>query len=458
MTSNTPLRGLGDRLPGKVSLPGDPRYAAATAIWARPTGRMPCAVVHCRSALDVQTAIRAARDRDLPLSVRGGGHDWAGRALCGGIVLDLRGMDRVTMVREDEIEISGGARAAHVAAVADRHGAAAVTGSVGAVGMTGLTLGGGYGPLIGRFGLAADNLLSAEVVLADGRIVRADPANDDLYWALRGGGGNFGVVTFMRHRLHPLPSVRGGLLFYPFAEARAVLERCAEVAAVMPDEMSVQVGLGAGPGGVPVVLVAPTWCGRPEDGEARVAPFLRLGTGPGGSTEAMPYGRLLTLFDPLIVDGRRVHIETCWLPALAAAAIDLLAGAMEDAPSPGCAIFTHEFKGAASSVRRDATAFGLRRDHVLIEVLALFDDDAEGDRHRAWARATRDALASRALPGGYANLLAPWDIGRAARSYGPNASRLAAVKRRFDPDDVFSSAIPLPQPQRAPVALDRRMA
>jgi FAD/FMN-containing dehydrogenase len=205
-------------------MPGDPGYADATAIWAKPVGRAPRAVVHCRTAEDVALAIRAARDCDLPLSVRGGGHDWACRALCDGVVIDLSGMRGVAVGADDTARISGGARAADVLAVTYSLGLAAVTGSVGAVGMAGLTLGGGYGPLIGRFGLALDNLVEAEVVLADGRTVLANDADEaDLHWALRGGGGNFGVVTAMRCRLHALTSVRSGLLIYPFTEAKSIL-------------------------------------------------------------------------------------------------------------------------------------------------------------------------------------------------------------------------------------------
>src|SRR5215831_15716439 len=179
---------LGNQLPGRLSMPGDDRYEAATAIWAKRSGTMPCAVVHCRTVQEVQSAIRAVRNCDLPLSVRGGGHDWAGRALCDGIVIDLSGMNSVVIdPATHTARISGGARASDVVKVADPLGLAPVTGSVGIVGMAGLTLGGGYGPLIGRCGLALDNLVAAEVVLADGRIVAADSGNEkELFWALRG--------------------------------------------------------------------------------------------------------------------------------------------------------------------------------------------------------------------------------------------------------------------------------
>jgi FAD/FMN-containing dehydrogenase len=439
---------LGERLPGRLSTLGDPGYADATAIWSKPVGRLPRAVVHCRTAGDVALAIRAARDCDLSLSVRGGGHDWAGRALCDGIVIDLSGMRGVAVGFDGAARISGGARAADVLAVTHSLGLAAVTGSVGAVGLAGLTLGGGYGPLIGRFGLALDNLVEAEVVLADGRIVLANDADEGaLLWALRGGGGNFGVVTAMRCRLHALSSVRTGLLIYPFTEAKAILNGCAEIAASAPEELTFQVVSVVGDGGAPVVIIVPTWCGAPEDGEIRLAPFFQLGTLLVNTVAATSYAAALTTFDPYLVHGQRELMETCWLPALDSGSIDAFIRAMETSVSPGCAVITHEFKGAASRVSADATAFGLRRDHVLVEILATFGDGSDGraeQRHRQWARATRESFNASALPGGYPNLLAADDPERVAKSYGGNAERLINAKRRYDPDNVFRSAIPLP--------------
>jgi FAD/FMN-containing dehydrogenase len=331
--------------------------------------------------------------------------------------------------------------------------------------MAGLTLGGGYGALIGRFGLALDNLLAAEVVLADGRIVTAKhDSEEELFWALRGGGGNFGVVTAMKHRLHNLPSIRSGMLLFPFAEAKAVLEGCAEITASAPDELTVQLGLAIGPDGTPVVIVVPTWCGRPEEGEVRLAPFVRLGTPLAGTVSAMSYGSRLAIFDPYIVNGRRTFMETCWLPRLDSGSISALIQAIATSASPGCAIFTHEFRGAASRVPVEATAFGLRRDHILVEILASFGDSTdkiEEQRHRQWAFAIRQALDVTALPGGYPNILTPGDPDRVAKSYGPNVEQLIKAKRRYDPENVFSSASPLPIGQengrrsRVPLNLQR---
>src|SRR5215831_13065818 len=425
------------RLPARVSVRGNDRYAVATAIWAK-SDRTPRAVVRCQTAEDVQVAIRAARTCDLPLSVRGGGHDWAGRALCDGLVIDLSGMNQVDLYLEiSTARVGGGTRASGLLEAIEPFGMAAVTGSCGPVGMAGLAL---------------DNLLSVEVVLSDGRIVTAHNGDEqELFWALRGGGGNFGVVTDMHFQLHYLASVRSGMLVYPFAEARTVLEGCAEIAASAPDELTVQLGFVTGADGEPVVLVVPTWCGPAKEGEGRVGPFLRLGTLLAGAAETMSYKASLAAFDSFIVNGQRALMETCWLPAMDGCSIAAFIEAMKRAVSPGCALFTHEFKGAASRVPADATAFGFRRDHLLVEILATMGeraDEQEGQQHRKWARDTLRAFDAVALPGGYPNLLARNDVDRAVHSFGANAYRLIRAKQHYDPDDVFRSTIPLPSTKR----------
>ncbi len=363
-------------------------------------------------------------------------------------------MNAVAFSRNGTAHMGGGIRAAEVAAAADPLGLAVAAGAVGVVGMGGFTTGGGYGALIGLHGLALDNLVSAELVLADGRIVTTDADREpELFWAIRGGGGNFGVLTAMEHRAHDLPSVQSGMLFFPFAEAKPVLEGCAAIAATAPDALTVQVGIVFGPDGAPAVMVIPTWCGRPAEGERQLHPFSRIGTVLAGTLEAMRYGAALAMWDPFIVNGNHQFIETCWVPALAGPALEPFIAAVADAPSPGCAIFTHEFRGAASRVPETATAFGLRRDHVLIEILATWPDRgdrSDADRHSAWARRARRGFDSVSLPGGYANLLGPDQGDRAAESYGPNAKRLLDAKRHYDPHNLFRSAIPLPNTDRHP--------
>jgi FAD/FMN-containing dehydrogenase len=446
---------LGPDLADRIFWPGSDGYAAALQIWAKPSVETrPRAIIRCQSANDVQAAIRIAREHELPVSVRCGGHDWAGRALCNGIVIDLSGMRQITiMPGHQRVEMGGGALAADVAAVTDPQHGAVTAGSVGCVGMAGLTLGGGYGPFIGRCGLALDNLLAAEVVLADGRIVTADSEDHpELFWALRGGGGNFGVVTRMQHRLHECRGLWSGMLIYPFAEAATVLASAIALTAEAPNELSVQFVLAADPMGAPMVLVVPAWCGDPADGQRWLAPFLKLGTLIAGSIARQNYGMLLAAFDAQIVNGRRTTMETCSLPAFDRASIDTFVGAMARAPSPGCMLVTHEFKGAACRVAPDATAFALRRDHVLVEIVAaVIDNDNPADalKHSQWARRTWESFTT-ALPGGYPNLLARSDAMRAAASYGDNSERLLRAKAAYDPDNVFSSAIPLPSRVSSP--------
>ncbi|MBR0696942.1 FAD-binding oxidoreductase [Bradyrhizobium lablabi] len=445
---------LNGQLRGRVSRPGDDRYSAATAIWAKPVGPMPRMVVHCQAPQDIQLAIAAARSAGLSLSVRGGGHDWTGRALCDGLVLDLSEMrDVVVSADRRSARISGSARASDVVATTDPLGLAAVTGTCSTVGMAGLTLGGGYGPLIGRCGLALDNLLAADVVLADGRIVTAERGREeDLFWALRGGGGNFGVVTTMRIRLHEIPNVVFGTLVYPFSEAKTVLQRLADATRSMPDELTVQVSAVVRPDGTPMILLMPTWCGVQDQGGSHIAPLLELGTLLSNTVGTVRYGTSISVLDAHIVNGQRAFVDTCSLPALDEAGIDVLVEAMARAESAGCKIITHEFRGAATRVPVKATAFGLRRDHVMIEIIASWSDRSdlsEERRHQQWVRDTRRAFDTLALPGGYPSLLGGDDMDRAAEGYGPNIERLVRIKQLYDPDNVFCSAIPLPTGQRA---------
>ncbi|WP_024511001.1 FAD-binding oxidoreductase [Bradyrhizobium sp. ARR65] len=444
------LRRLGERLPGRVSRPGHGRYRTATALWAKPTGAMPQAVVHCRTAVDVQAAIDTARRAGLPLSVRGGGHDWAGRALCDGLVLDLADMRDVIISPDRRSALAGGgARIADVLVATDRLGLVAATGSCSGVGMAGLTLGGGYGTLIGRFGLALDNLIAADVVLADGSAVTADALRErELFWALCGGGGNFGVVTALRFRVHELPSITSGMLIFPFAEAKSVLQRYADILPSLPAEFTLELGLLAGPDGMPVIFLLPTWCGAPGKGDALIARLLEFGTALDSTVARRRYGELVASLDRHISYGQRVFMESCWLAEFNDAGVDALVEAMANAASPGCAILTHQFKGAATEVPLGATAFGLRRNHLLVELLASYpdrSDPTEDERHRQWLRSATQAFAAHALPGAYPNFLPHGDVTRATLAFGSNADRLIAAKRKYDPDNLFRSAIPLPR-------------
>jgi FAD/FMN-containing dehydrogenase len=437
-------------LRGPLMLAGDPGYDEARRVLNRSIDRRPALVVQPTGVADVQSAVSFARERELLVAVKCGGHSFGGKSTCdGGMQIDLSRLRGVRVDPRSRVAwVEGGSLLGEMDHETMSHGLATTAGTVSHTGVGGLTLGGGFGRLARRFGLAIDNLRAVDIVTADGNFLHADAdENPDLYWGVRGGGGNFGVVTTMHYRLHELPSVRSGMLVYPFSEARAVLAGCSDIATCAPEDLTVQLGCVFGPDGAPAVIVAPTWCGRPEEGEARVAPFLKVGTLLAGGLDVSAYGASLTAFDAYIVNGQRALMETCWLPTLDSGSIGVFIEAMETAVSPGCAIFTHEFRGAASRVPTAATAFGLRRDHVLVEILAIFagrSDKLEEHRHRRWGRATLEAFDAMAFPGGYPNLLAAGDVHRATKTYGRNAERLIKAKRHYDPDNVFCSAIPLP--------------
>jgi FAD/FMN-containing dehydrogenase len=440
---------LQERLRGPVWQIDDDGYDAARKVWNGAVDHRPAIVARCLDGDDVEAALLIARDHGVPLSVRGGGHDWAGRAVRdGGLVLDLSAMRSVRIDPGAGVaQAAGGAVIADLVDAAAVHGLVTSTGVVRDVGMAGLTMAGGYGGLIGRCGLALDNLISADVVLADGRQVTAAPDRDpELLWALRGGGGNFGVVTAARYRLHPLEFVLGGMVMYPFQQATQVLRGYREILATAPDELTVMAGFLTGPTGETAVFVAPTWSGDLAAGQAAVAPLSRLGTPLVDGVAQLPYPELLRMFEAGMVPGHRYALGTRWLAELSDDAIIALAEGATTRSSPFSLLALHHFHGAAARVAPDATAFALRQDHLLVEMIAAWPPGPTGEAaavtaapHLEWTQRVSDALAAEALPGGYPNILGPSDAERTKLGYAANAERLLAAKYRYDPDGVFSA-------------------
>ncbi|MFJ4789526.1 FAD-binding oxidoreductase [Streptomyces sp. NPDC088794] len=452
-TSDTPtaaVRALRATLRGRVLAPGDRGFEEAYTVWNGAVQARPAVVARCADEQDVARAIDIARRHGLRPSVRAGGHDWAGRALRdGGLLIDLSAMRSVEVdLAARTAWIGGGTKAGDFIERTRAFGLAPVTGTVKAVGMAGLTLGGGYGLLAGEHGLALDSLVEARVVLADGRAVTASGEElSDLFWALRGGGGNFGVVTALRYRLHPVSTVFAGLLLYPLDQASAVLARYRELVADAPDALTVMAGFFCGPEGRPLLFLLPVCCGSPELGRTVMDLFDGIGKPVVGQVLPTEYASVLSTFDQVVVDGRHNEVGTRWLEGPSEETSELLIDAAARITSPYSGIFVHQFHGAASKVPVADTAFALRRDHLLVEVAATWEPSDRpgetGEKHRAWARELEQQLDPYALPGGYPNLLGPHEHRRTLDGFGPHVGRLLDIKERYDPDHVFSAVAAL---------------
>lgn len=431
---------------GKVISRGDDGYDDARKVWNRAVDHRPAAIAFCERMEDIQAAVATARLHQLPVSVRAVGHDTAGRAVRpDGLVIDLSRLNSV-QVEDQTAIVAGGATAANVIAAASAGNLVPVTGWHGMPGMTGLVTGGGYGPSIASHGLAADHLLGAELVLADGRHVTANQdENPDLLWALKGGGGNFGVITSMKLRLHPSRPLLGGMMLFALNEAETVLARYAEIIRRASNELSVVIGMISLPDGNPALFLAPAWSGDLGEGQVVLEGLQRIGTPVHAHIAATTYQALLQGFDARVANGMHHALQTRWIPKLDQEAISILAAAGAKRTSPFSTIILHHFRGAATQIAPQGTAFGLRREHILVEIIASWAPVAgeDGSRHRGWAQALWQDLAQMALPGGYPNLLGPDARDQIDRAYGDNLARLQAVKRKFDPDNFFS-ATPLP--------------
>jgi FAD/FMN-containing dehydrogenase len=437
------VEALRRRLGDDLLVADDPGFAAARRVWNPAVTTQPALIARCADKGDVVAAVRVARDFGLPLSVRSGGHDWGGRALRdGGLVIDLTRFRKVAVDAPGRTAtVQGGALTSDLLTAAAPYGLVTATGVVDSVGLTGLTTVGGYGPLIGRWGLSLDNLLSAQVVLADGSMVSAGPDGDtELWWALRGGGGNFGVVTELRYRLHELPAVLAGMLIFPAEQGRAVLGGYLEQET--PDELTVMAGFLPGPQG-PMTFLCPFWCGDDlAAGEKAVEPLRSLGLPVVDQIGAMPFPVALSMFDSAMAEGSNYLLRSRWLPGMSPTAAEAFVAAAAEVSSPYSALIVNRFHGAATRIDPAATAFAQRSPHLAVEVIAAWRPEEPVDRHRAWADAVVTALDPVALPGGYPNLLGPEHNDRSRDSYGDNLPRLLAAKRRYDPDDVFASAVP----------------
>jgi FAD/FMN-containing dehydrogenase len=447
------IRELENGLAGSVVGPGDPSYETARRVWNHTIDKWPALVVRAASTDDVARTVRFARSEGRPIAVRGGGHSVAGFSTCDdGIVLDLSQLNDVALdAKSQRAFAGGGTRWKDFDAATQQHGLATTGGLVSSTGISGLTLGGGFGHLVRKYGLTCDNLRSAEVVTADGTVVHASESqNPELFWALRGGGGNFGVVTRFELDLHPVgPIVLGGPIFYPGDQAIDVMTGWRDRLDNMPDELSTLVNLTTAPPApfIPeewhnrkVAVIVACWAGDPADGEAVVKPLRSLGTPISDLLGPMPYLDLQQFVDPVWEAGAGNFYTSAFLDRLPDEAIWTLADFhRSSADLPVLAeLHVHHFGGAVARVPAGSTAFTDRSSPFLFNGAARTSDPADLPHHVAWARTARNAMAAYGRGGMYVNFTSEGADGIRRASYPPEIyARLQAVKDQYDPFNVF---------------------
>ena len=427
-------------LRGPLLLPGEPGYDTARRIFNAMIDRRPAAIASCAGAADVLACVAFARAHGLEISVRGGGHNVSGKAVCeGGLLIDLAAMRGVRVDPERRVaRADPGCTLADLDRDCQAFGLATPTGIVSATGIAGLTLGGGIGWLGGKHGLACDNVLSVDLVTADGRLVVASAAeHGDLFWAVRGGGANLGVVTSFEYRLHPVGPVLGGAVVWPLAQATAVLRFYDEFARGCPDELNVNAGLATGPDGQPVVAVAVAWSGPLDAGERMLEPLRAFGTPLADMVAPMRYVDLQRGGDAGFPPGRRHYWKGGFLRRLDPAVIDVLVHHAATRPSPDTQLGLQQLHGAAARVPAGDTAFVHREEQWDCLLLSQWERPEDDERNVHWTRELHAALIPYLERAVYVNDLGDDETDRIPAAYGAGYSRLAAIKAKYDPDNVF---------------------
>lgn len=435
------LNRLASTLRGRLLRPGEQGFNEARKVFNAMIDRQPAVIVIPAHADDVRRAVDFAQDNDLPISIKGGGHNVAGSAVSqGGLMLDCSGMRRIRVDSGRRVaRAEAGATLADLDRETQGYGLATPLGVVSVTGIAGLTLGGGIGWLNGKHGLACDNLLAADVVTSDGSLVTADANQQpDLFWAIRGGGGNFGVVTSFTYALHPVGPVLAGRLSFPAGRTREVLQFYPGFAARCPDELSMSASLARDEVGRPVFSVGLCWSGERDEIDRTLGPL--RGFAPA-LDEVAPtsYCVLQSAHDEGFPAGRNHYWKSSFLTDLTDDAIDVLLHFAAETPSAASGIGMQQLHGAAARVEPTATAFPHRRPQSELLILGQWSDPSETERCVGWARAFFAAMQPFAARGVYVNDLGEEGEERVTAAYGPNYDRLAAVKAVYDPANFFRS-------------------
>ncbi|MEH2480544.1 FAD/FMN-containing dehydrogenase [Nitrobacteraceae bacterium AZCC 2146] len=444
------LMALKPQLRGSLCLQDEAGYDEARTIWNAMIDRRPGAVVRCGGASDVMRAVRLARDNGLLVAVRGGGHNISGNAVCeGGLLIDLSPMRSVRVdPKKRTARVEPGVTLGEFDKEAQAFGLATPLGINSTTGVAGLTLGGGFGWLSRKFGFTVDNLISADVVTADGALVQASAAeNPDLFWAIRGGGGNFGVVTSFEFKLHPVgPDLTSGLIVHPFARARELLAGYREVAAAAPDELTVWVVLRKAPPlpflpaevhGKEILVFAVCYVGEPANAEKALAPLRALGEPIADVIGVQPYAAWQTVFDPLLTPGAFNYWKSHNFTALSDGLLDTLVDYVGTLPTEECEIFIGQVGGASSRISADATAYPHRDTNFVMNVHTRWRKRGDDQSAIKWAREFFAATAPHATGGVYVNFMPDDETERVPGAYGSNYARLTALKAKYDPGNLF---------------------
>ncbi|WP_441245114.1 FAD-binding oxidoreductase [Kitasatospora sp. McL0602] len=440
---------LASQVHGAVITPGDGAYDEARRVYNGMIDRKPAAVVHCANAGDVLATVAFARESGLDLAVRGGSHSVPGYGTCeGGVVADLSGMRGVRVDPAGRTaRVEGGATLADLDAATHAFGLAVTGGVISTTGVGGLTLGGGFGHLARGLGLTCDNLLSADVVTADGRLLVASAdEHPDLFWALRGGGGNFGAVTSFEYRLSPLSQVHVGLFFHELEHTEAVLRHYREYIATAPEQLGAFPAFQIAPPlpfipenrhGDTFILEVLCWSGPLEQGEQAIQPFRDAAPVAFEFAGTMPYPALQGMFDALLPPGLQHYWKAAFATELTDAAIAAHAVHGPKVPTVNATCHIYPINGACHRVSPDATAFSYRDANFATVIAGMWPDPADNAANTAWVREYYAALAPESLPGGYVNFMGADDQGRVTDNYRDNYARLVEAKRAYDPGNLF---------------------
>jgi len=441
--------GLNANLRGRLIHPGDADYDQTRTIWNAMIDRRPALIARCAGTADVMAAVRFARDHNVLASVRGAGHNIAGTALCdGGLLIDLSGMRAVQVdPRARVARVGPGATLGDFDHEAQAFGLATPLGINSTTGVAGLTLGGGFGWLSRKYGLAIDNLRAADVVTADGQLRRASPDDDgELFWAIRGGGGNFGVVTSFDFDLHPVgPEILAGLVVHPLAAGREVLAHYRECARDFSDDLAVWFVLRKAPPlpflpaeayGKEMVILAACYAGEVSKGEAELKRVRSFGKPVADVIGPRPYTEWQTTFDELLAPGARNYWKSHNFAELSEKLVAVLLEYAGNLPSDQTQLVMDRLGGAINRVPREATAYPHRDVEFVLNVHTRWETPAEDERCVAWARELFEATAPLATGGVYVNFI-PGDEARVPNAYGANYERLKALKTKYDPQNLF---------------------